>query len=114
MVVVGREGLATSLSALPLSPRCPEEQPGGTGAGAALHARPAHLASARHPDTTTLPQVSNQAALGLVQRFMHNKREFDGTATRDRFKLIPRIVNADEWAEKGPLSGKSGWVWRSG
>ncbi|KAL4439907.1 hypothetical protein ABPG75_002908 [Micractinium tetrahymenae] len=50
-------------------------------------------------------QMSNQAALALVQRFMHNKREFDGTPTRDRFKLIPRIVNVAEWAEKGPLSG---------
>ncbi|KAL4421206.1 hypothetical protein ABPG77_010081 [Micractinium sp. CCAP 211/92] len=50
-------------------------------------------------------QMDNQAALALVQRFMHNKREFDGTPTRDRFKLIPRIVNVAEWAEKGPLSG---------
>lgn len=49
--------------------------------------------------------MDNQAALALVQRFMHNKREFDGTPTRDRFKLIPRIVNVAEWAEKGPLSG---------
>lgn len=50
-------------------------------------------------------QMVNQAALALVQRFMHNKREFDGTPTRDRFKLIPRIVNVAEWAEEGPLSG---------
>lgn len=50
-------------------------------------------------------QVPNKAALELVQRFMHNKREFDGTPTRDRLKLIPRIVNVGEWAEKGPLSG---------
>lgn len=51
--------------------------------------------------------MDNQAALALVQRFMHNKREFDGTPTRDRFKLIPRIVNVAEWAEKGPLSGET-------
>lgn len=50
-------------------------------------------------------QVEQPAALALVQRFMHNRRELDGTPTRDRFKLIPRIVNVDEWAEKGPLSG---------
>lgn len=55
-----------------------------------------------------LRQVDNKAALALVQRFMHNKREFDGQPTRDRFKLIPRIVNVAEWAEKGPLTG--GWV----
>lgn len=48
--------------------------------------------------------VENQAALGLMQRFVHNKREHDGQPTRDRLKLIPRIVNPDEWAEKGPLS----------
>lgn len=49
-------------------------------------------------------QVENKAALSLIQRFVHNKREMDGTATRDRLKLIARIVNVDEWAEKGPLS----------
>lgn len=26
-------------------------------------------------------------------------------ATRDRFKLLPRIVNPEEWAKEGPLSG---------
>ena len=51
--------------------------------------------------------MPNKAALELVQRFMHNKREFDGTPTRDRLKLIPRIVNVGEWAEKGPLSGEA-------
>jgi hypothetical protein len=49
-------------------------------------------------------QVENQAALGLAQRFFNNGVEFDGQPTRDRFKLLPRIVNVDEWAEKGPLS----------
>ena len=53
-------------------------------------------------------QVPNAAALALIQRFMHNQREFDGTPTRDRLKLIPRIVNVAEWAEKGPLSGERG------
>eukprot|EP00887_Chlorella_sp_A99_P000473 scaffold17.g473.t1 len=50
-------------------------------------------------------RVENQAALGLLQRFVHNKREHDGQPTRDRMKLIPRVVNVEEWAEKGPLSG---------
>ena len=55
-------------------------------------------------------QVDNQAALALAQRFLNNKREFDGSPSRDRFKLIPRIVNADQWAQEGPLTG--GWVGR--
>lgn len=50
-------------------------------------------------------QVANKAALGLVQRFVNNGVEADGTPTRDRLKLLPSIVNLDEWAEKGPLSG---------
>ena len=49
--------------------------------------------------------VENQAALSLAQRFFNNGVEFDGQATRDRLKLLPRIVNVDEWALKGPLSG---------
>lgn len=49
--------------------------------------------------------VENQAALGLAQRFIHNGVEFDGQPSRDRFKILPRVVNVDEWAEKGPLSG---------
>ncbi len=50
-------------------------------------------------------QVENSEALALAQRFFNNGVEFDGQPTRDRFKLLPRIVNVDEWAEKGPLSG---------
>ncbi|KXZ49242.1 hypothetical protein GPECTOR_22g834 [Gonium pectorale] len=46
----------------------------------------------------------NQAALALVRRFVTNGREADGSPTRDRFKLIPRVVNVEEWAQKGPLS----------
>ena len=68
-----------------------------------------HLAlrrgSGRRP-CLPVSQVDNKAALAMVQRFVHNKREFDGSPTRDRFKLIPRIINVDEWAEKGPLSGE--------
>jgi hypothetical protein len=33
------------------------------------------------------------------------RHEADKTPTRDRLKLIARIVNVDEWAQKGPLSG---------
>ncbi|KAG2443802.1 hypothetical protein HXX76_002145 [Chlamydomonas incerta] len=46
----------------------------------------------------------NQTALGLLRRFVTNGREADGSPTRDRLKLIPRVVNVDEWAAKGPLS----------
>ena len=73
-------------------------------------ARPHPHLPALHPalPAPALPaclQVSNKAALGLVQRFVHNQREFDGTPTRDRLKIIPRTVNVAEWAKKGPLSG---------
>ncbi|GIM03136.1 hypothetical protein Vretimale_7924 [Volvox reticuliferus] len=47
---------------------------------------------------------ANQAALALLRRLTTNGREADGSPTRDRFKLIPRVVNVDEWALKGPLS----------
>ncbi|GLI62060.1 hypothetical protein VaNZ11_004488 [Volvox africanus] len=47
---------------------------------------------------------TNQQALALLRRLMTNGREADGSPTRDRFKLIPRVVNVDEWALKGPLS----------
>lgn len=46
-----------------------------------------------------------QAALGLLQRLVHDGRESDGSPTRDRLKLIPRVVNVDEWAKNAPLSG---------
>lgn len=36
---------------------------------------------------------------------MHNGKEADGTPTRDRLKLMPRVVNVDEWAQSAPLSG---------
>jgi hypothetical protein len=49
--------------------------------------------------------VDNQAALALAQRFLNNKREFDGTPSRDRLKLVPRIINVDQWAQEGPLTG---------
>jgi len=49
--------------------------------------------------------VQNQAALKLAQRFFNNGVEFDGQPTRDRLKLLGRIVNVEEWAKNGPLSG---------
>eukprot|EP00884_Botryococcus_braunii_P001825 jgi/Botrbrau1/11643/Bobra.168_2s0001.1 len=48
--------------------------------------------------------VGNPAALGLLQRFAHNGREHDGTPTRDRLKLIPRVANPEQWAKEAPLS----------
>lgn len=35
-------------------------------------------------------KVDNPAALGLLQRFVTNGREADGSPTRDRLKMIPR------------------------
>ncbi|KAF5835181.1 hypothetical protein DUNSADRAFT_7770 [Dunaliella salina] len=52
-------------------------------------------------DAATYP---NQDALGLIKRMVDNGREADGTLTRDRLKLVPRVVNVEEWVQKGPLS----------
>ncbi|GFR47535.1 hypothetical protein Agub_g9255 [Astrephomene gubernaculifera] len=49
-------------------------------------------------------EYENQTALALLRRFVTNGREADGSPTRDRLKIIPRVVNVDEWAQKGPLS----------
>lgn len=49
--------------------------------------------------------VHNSAALDLLQRFVNNGIELDGQPTRDRLKLLGRVVNIDEWAKEGPLSG---------
>lgn len=48
---------------------------------------------------------ARQAALGLAQRFVHGGKEADGSPTRDRLKLMPRVVNVEEWARTAPLSG---------
>ena len=48
---------------------------------------------------------ARQAALGLAQRFVHGGKEADGSPTRDRLKLMPRVVNKEEWARTAPLSG---------
>jgi len=52
-------------------------------------------------DPATFP---NQKALGLLKRFVQNGREADGSPTRDRFKVIPRVVNVDQWATAAPLT----------
>lgn len=57
------------------------------------------------PDGWTPDQEPNQAALGLLQRFVHGEQEADGSPTRDRLKLIARVANVDEWAVEAPLSG---------
>lgn len=46
----------------------------------------------------------NQAAVGMLQRLIQNGREHNSDATRSRLKIIPRVVNVDEFAELGPLS----------
>lgn len=47
----------------------------------------------------------NKAALGLLQRFVTNGRETDGSPTRDRLKMIVRVANLEEWARVAPLNG---------
>eukprot|EP00877_Chromochloris_zofingiensis_P004334 jgi/Chrzof1/13901/Cz08g16190.t1 len=56
------------------------------------------------PDDFDPLLAENQAAVGLLQRFVANGREADGTPTRERLKLIARVCNPEEWAKKGPLS----------
>lgn len=59
----------------------------------------------------TLPEgwepdhVQNKNALHLLERFMADGHEADGTATRERLKLIARVANKEEWAKAAPLSG---------
>ncbi|KAK9813897.1 hypothetical protein WJX73_003693 [Symbiochloris irregularis] len=49
-------------------------------------------------------QVANQAALKLLQRFVHDGTEAGGEPTRDRLKLIARVANKEEWYKAAPLS----------
>ncbi len=43
-------------------------------------------------------------ALDMARRLIQDGVEEDGQRTRDRLKLLPRIVNVDEWGELAPLS----------
>lgn len=45
-----------------------------------------------------------QYAIDMARRMVNNGTEEDGQRTRDRLKLLPRIVNVDEWGERAPLS----------
>ncbi|KAG1679104.1 hypothetical protein FOA52_000459 [Chlamydomonas sp. UWO 241] len=57
------------------------------------------------PDDFNAAAFPNQKALALLKRFFSSGgREADGAPTRDRLKMIPRVVNVAEWAEQGPLS----------
>ena len=49
--------------------------------------------------------AASPAAAALLRRFAAGGREADGSATRDRLKLIARVANPDQWAVEGPLSG---------
>eukprot|EP01025_Chloroclados_australasicus_P015769 TRINITY_DN17618_c0_g1_i4.p1 TRINITY_DN17618_c0_g1~~TRINITY_DN17618_c0_g1_i4.p1 ORF type:complete len:491 (-),score=46.31 TRINITY_DN17618_c0_g1_i4:316-1788(-) len=53
------------------------------------------------PDGFDPDKVDNQAAVNLLRKFIAGEH---GHHFRDRLKLIPRIVNVDEWAKRGPLS----------
>ena len=44
-------------------------------------------------------------AVAMAVRFMQGGQEEDGQATRDRLKLIPRIMNVEEWGREAGLSG---------
>lgn len=46
-----------------------------------------------------------QHAIDMAVRLIEDGVEEDGQRTRDRLKLLPRIVNVEEWGEKAPLSG---------
>jgi hypothetical protein len=48
-----------------------------------------------------------------VRRRRRRRRRRCRQPTRDRLKLIPRIVNVDEWVEKGPLSSTEGRLLRN-
>jgi hypothetical protein len=56
------------------------------------------------PDDFDASKFENQAAVGLLARFVAGGREADGGATRDRLKLIARVANVEEWAARAPLS----------
>jgi len=56
------------------------------------------------PEDFDAAAYPNQDALRLIKRMVNNGREADGTLTRDRLKLVPRVVNVEEWVQKGPLS----------
>ncbi len=52
------------------------------------------------PDVADMPQH----AIDLVVRFVQGGTEEDGQASRDRLKLIPRIMNVEEWGRDAGLS----------
>lgn len=56
------------------------------------------------PDDFDPATFQNQKALALLKRFVAGGKEADGTPSRDRLKLIPRVVNTAEWQHTGPLS----------
>jgi hypothetical protein len=67
-----------------------------------MHTRAQHytpLSQDFDPET-----FQNRAALGLLQRFVSNGRESDGSPTRERLKMIVRCCNAEEWAAAAPLN----------
>ena len=53
------------------------------------------------PEVADMPQY----AIDMAVRFVEAGTEEDGQATRDRLKLIPRIVNVEEWGREAGLSG---------
>lgn len=49
-------------------------------------------------------EFQNRGAVELLHGLIHNGREKNSDASRERLKLIPRVVNVEEWAVTAPLS----------
>jgi len=60
----------------------------------------------RHLQCLTRRSLRTRRALGLLQRFITNGREADGSATRDRLKMIPRYL-AGSGAVDGAVACRS-------
>eukprot|EP01023_Acetabularia_acetabulum_P037171 TRINITY_DN3519_c0_g1_i1.p1 TRINITY_DN3519_c0_g1~~TRINITY_DN3519_c0_g1_i1.p1 ORF type:complete len:518 (-),score=90.45 TRINITY_DN3519_c0_g1_i1:249-1802(-) len=53
------------------------------------------------PQDFKLDEFENKGAADLLRKFFNGEKNHQ---FRERLKIIPRIVNVDEWAKRGPLS----------
>lgn len=49
-------------------------------------------------------EEENQGASKLLQNLVQNGREHNSDPSRSRLKIIPRVVNVEQWAIDAPLS----------
>lgn len=49
-------------------------------------------------------EFHNHGAVQLLHGLIHNGREHNSDASRERLKIIPKVVNVEEWAAQAPLS----------